>query len=100
MIRAHVFIEGRVQGVFYRAWARDSAIDFGLTGWVRNLEDGRVELVAEGEKGQLKKLIELIKKGPPLAKVEHLDVVWEKATRRRQGYGGQAGGFEGFEIVF
>ena len=95
MVRAHVFIKGRVQGVFYRAWARDSAIDLGLTGWVRNLpaqaglEDGRVEVVTEGEKGQLKKLIELIKKGPPLAKVEHLDVVWEKAT----------GEFKGFEII-
>lgn len=90
MVRAHIYIQGRVQGVFYRSWTRDNAIDLGLTGWARNLEDGRVDVVAEGEKGELNKLIELIKKGPPLAEVGHLDIIWEKAT----------GEFEGFEIRY
>ena len=89
MVRAHVYIEGRVQGVFYRDWARKNASKMGLTGWVRNLEDGRVELVAEGKKIKLTELIELIKKGPRLAKVEHVDIIWEEAT----------GEFHNFEIV-
>lgn len=88
-VRAHVYIEGKVQGVFFRDWTVRQAQVFRLKGWVRNMEDGRVEIVAEGEKGKLIKLIGLIKKGPPLAKVEHLDIIWEKAT----------GKFEGFEIA-
>lgn len=87
-IRAHIFIEGRVQGVFYRVWARDTARKLGLTGWVRNLADGRVEAVIEGEKDKVNQLIELIKEGPRLANVEHMDVSWEQAS----------GEFEDFEI--
>lgn len=90
MIRAHVFIEGRVQGVFYRDWTLRKAQGKQLTGWVRNLEDGRVEVVAEGKKNQVNQLIELIKNGPRLAKVKHIDVSWEKTT----------GEFESFEILF
>ena len=50
VIRAHVYIQGRVQGVFYRDWTRKLAQSLGLTGWVRNLEDGRVEAIFEGER--------------------------------------------------
>lgn len=89
IVRAHVLIKGRVQRVFYRDWTRRTAQGLSLTGWVRNLEDGRVEIVAEGEKNKLIKLIELIKEGPRLAKVKHIDVSWEKAT----------GEFNNFEIV-
>ena len=90
MVRAHIFIEGRVQGVFYRSWTQRQAEKLGLTGWVKNLEDGRVEVVAEGEKENLSKLIEAVKKGPPLSKVEHLDIIWEEAT-------GEFGEFEIFK---
>jgi len=79
-IRAHVYIKGRVQGVFYRAWTLRQAHDLQLTGWVRNLEDGRVEVVAEGEKDKLIKLIEAVGKGPTLARVVHTDLIWEKST--------------------
>ena len=89
MVGVHIYIQGRVQGVFYRDWARGQAQSLGLTGWVRNLEDSRVELVAEGEKETLNNLIKAIKKGPPLANVGHLDIIWEKAT----------GEFRGFEII-
>jgi len=92
-------MEGRVQGVFYRDWTRNSAKELGLTGWVKNLEDGRVEAIFEGEKGKVKKMLEYCKKGSKLASVEHMDIIWEKATRRRQGYDGQAGEFEGFAII-
>lgn len=89
MVGVHIYIQGRVQGVFYRDWTRGQAQSMGLTGWVRNLEDSRVELVAEGEKETLNNLIEAIKKGPPLANVDHLDIIWEKAI----------GEFRGFEII-
>lgn len=80
MVRAHVFVEGRVQGVFFRVWTKKKAESLGLTGWVRNLSDGKVEIVAEGEKSELTKLIELIKKGPKFSRAEHVDINREAAT--------------------
>ena len=79
-VRAHVFIEGRVQGVFYRVWIREQAQELGLSGWVRNLEDGRVEAVFEGPRDKLEKMVKKCYKGPQLAGIEHIDVNWEKAT--------------------
>ncbi|MBI2007310.1 MAG: acylphosphatase, partial [Candidatus Blackburnbacteria bacterium] len=58
----------------------------GVCGWVRNTEDGRVEIVAEGERRKLIKLIELVRKGPPLAKVEKVDVSWGEATWEFQNF--------------
>lgn len=86
-IRAHVYIKGQVQGVFFRAWMRDAAQSLGLTGWVRNLEDGRVEAVFEGEKETVEAMIAKCKEGPPLAGVEHIDVIWEKATGEFSEFG-------------
>ncbi len=88
-VRAHVFIEGRVQAVSYRYWTRKIATDLGLTGWVRNLADGRVEAVFEGSKKDVEEMIRNCRKGPMLAGVKHIDVVREKAT----------GEFNNFEIV-
>ena len=88
IVRAHVFIEGRVQGVFYRDWTVRAAQGLQLTGWVRNLADGRVEVIFEGSKGKVEEMIEKCEGGPKLAGVEHIDVSWEKAT----------GEFESFEI--
>ncbi|MFZ5932718.1 MAG: acylphosphatase [Patescibacteria group bacterium] len=85
-VRAHVYIEGRVQGVFYRDWARKMAESFGLVGWVRNLEDGRVEAVFEGEKETVKEMVERCKKGSLAAKVTHIDVIWEKATGESRNF--------------
>ncbi|HJW96789.1 MAG TPA: acylphosphatase [archaeon] len=84
---AHVFVSGVVQGVFYRSWAEDTAKDFGLKGWVRNLPDGRVEAFFEGEKSKVEKMLELCRKGPPHARVESVDVRKERPS-----------GFEGFEV--
>ncbi len=67
--RAHLIIEGKVQGVFYRASARDTAVSLGLTGYVKNLPDGFVELVAEGSPEKLNMLIEWCKQGPVNARV-------------------------------
>lgn len=79
-IQAHVFIKGWVQGVAFRYWARNEASKLGLTGWVRNLEDGRVEAVFEGEKEKVEEMIEKCKEGPYLSRVEEVKVKWEKAS--------------------
>ncbi|MEW5900029.1 MAG: acylphosphatase [Acidobacteriota bacterium] len=76
--RAHILVSGQVQGVFFRDHARRSAESLGLTGWVKNLWDGRVEAIAEGERDQLEKLIARLKEGPPSAEVESVDVRWEE----------------------
>jgi acylphosphatase len=70
----HYYISGRVQGVFYRASAYEVAQSLNLTGWVKNLPDGRVEVVACGNIEQLVKLKAWLKKGPPMAKVQQLEV--------------------------
>ncbi|RMF91056.1 MAG: acylphosphatase [Methanobacteriota archaeon] len=79
-IRAHVYVSGRVQGVFYRAYTRDAARERGLSGWVRNLPDGRVEAVVEGEKEDVERLISLMKIGPPYARVEGIKIDFEEPT--------------------
>ncbi len=88
-MRAHVWISGRVQGVFFRAHTKEVAEKLGLTGWVRNLPDGRVEAVFEGEEEAVKEAIEWCKRGPPLARVEKVEVRYEEPT----------GEFKDFRIV-
>jgi acylphosphatase len=75
--RAHVFINGRVQGVFFRQKTKQQAESFGVDGWIRNLSDGRVEAVFEGEAKAVKKLVEYCRHGPSSAKVTGIDVAWE-----------------------
>ncbi|MBI2034612.1 MAG: acylphosphatase [Candidatus Levybacteria bacterium] len=91
MIQAHLFISGFVQGVGYRHFVRKNAQRFGLTGWVRNLPDNRVEAVLQGSKAQIEKLILLCrsKKGPFLAEIENIDIAWEEKKEL----------FNDFEIV-
>jgi acylphosphatase len=72
--RAHVFVSGKVQGVFYRAFTQEKAIEHGVKGWVRNLTDGRVEAILEGEKDDVDRLIIDLKKGPLYARVDNFDI--------------------------
>ena len=72
--RIRAIVSGRVQGVSYRAWTRRTAVELGLFGWVRNRDDGSVELVAEGESECLVVLAEALRQGPPLANVERVAV--------------------------
>lgn len=78
----HLFITGRVQGVSYRANAAFTAEKLGLTGWVRNLADGRVELLAQGEEKTLKSLLAWAHEGPALARVNHVEAHWSPASER------------------
>ncbi|MEM0020711.1 MAG: acylphosphatase [Fervidicoccaceae archaeon] len=75
--RVHIRVYGRVQGVFFRAFVKSHADRLGITGWVKNVEDGSVEIVAEGEEDKLKELIGEVRRGPPLAFVEKIEVDWE-----------------------
>jgi acylphosphatase len=74
MKRYHVTVSGRVQGVFFRGRTKSMADTLGLKGWVRNMADGTVEAVFEGEEGALKSMLEWCRKGPSLARVMAVDV--------------------------
>ncbi len=84
--RAYLFIEGRVQGVFYRAFIRELAYNLGLNGWVKNLRDGRVETVFEGEKELIDKAIKECYVGPPSARVTDIDGKWETFIGDQKGF--------------
>jgi acylphosphatase len=84
--RARVFINGRVQGVFFRAFTREVASGLGLDGWVKNLRDGRVEAVFEGEKQVIEQAIRECHAGPPGSAVSHIDVQWETYRGDEQGF--------------
>jgi acylphosphatase len=78
-------VSGQVQGVFFRASTQDTARKLGLTGWVRNLSDGRVELVACGEEAPLKRLEQWLWQGPRHARVESV-TVRDTATESYSGF--------------
>jgi len=88
-MRAHVVVSGRVQGVCFRHYALKWADGLGLKGWVRNLWDGRVEAVIEGEKEKVEEMVNKMRVGPSWAVVEEIDVRWED-------YGGE---FPDFRIA-
>ncbi len=77
-VRAHIFVSGRVQGVFFRDGTQRQAKKLAIKGWVRNLSDGRVEAVFEGEKDKVEQIVNWAKKGPILAKVDDLEVEWQE----------------------
>jgi acylphosphatase len=89
MAAARFLVEGKVQGVFFRASTRERALRLGLSGWVRNLDDGRVEVLAAGSADALEALAQWLQGGPPAARV---DVVV------RQDVDGSAAGDDGFTI--
>ena len=76
-VRAHVYISGHVQGVFFRESTRRLAESLGLTGWVRNLPDGRVEAVFEGARDQVERALRWCQRGPAGAEVSEVVVEWE-----------------------
>src|SRR5690349_17250140 len=85
-VRVRISVSGRVQGVGYRAFTVRAASDRGLVGGVRNCEDGRVELEAEGSKDKIMSLIEQLKLGPPASRVTEVRVEWVRATGRQTDF--------------
>jgi len=90
MKRYHLYISGRVQGVWYRQSMLQEAVKLGVSGWVKNLIDGRVEACIEGDDASTKKLIEWCYKGPPKAIVENVEI-------REEPYKGD---FKTFQILY
>ncbi len=88
--RIHVFYSGHVQGVGFRFTAQDIASELGLTGWVRNLREGRVELVCEGEEKKLKAFLDNMEKGFLGQYIRNKDISWEEPTKE----------FDNFDITF
>ena len=88
-MQRHVWVSGRVQGVWFRQTCAEQARSAGVTGWVRNLPDGRVEAVFEGEQGEVRALVEWCRSGPAHATVEHVEVDWEAFS----------GDFSGFQVL-
>lgn len=86
-IRTHVFISGRVQGVYYRATTQEKAGERGVDGWVRNLDDGRVEAVFEGDRKSVEAMVEWCHTGSPRARVDDVEVEYVDPA-----------GIEGFEV--
>jgi acylphosphatase len=90
IVRVHVLIDGRVQGVAYRFFAEKSARRLGVTGWIRNLSDGRVEVLAEGEAARIEIFLDELQAGPRLARVDRFEVRREPST----------GEFQDFRVAF
>ena len=86
-LRVNIIVSGKVQGVYFREKTRKKSEELGVFGWVRNLSDGRVEAVFEGEKDKVKEMVEWARKGPFWAKVNGLEASWEE-------YKGEFGNFE------
>ena len=79
-VRAHILISGRVQGVFFRDYTQRAAQERGITGWVMNTRDGRVEAVLEGEKEKVEDMIRWCHQGSPHSRVTEVSVDWEEYT--------------------
>lgn len=86
MTRAHVFIKGVVQGVNFRAFTKLQAEQWELTGWVKNISNGGVEALFEGEKDYVQKMVDWCHHGPPAARVKAVEVQWEKATEEYKDF--------------
>lgn len=85
--RLHATVHGRVQGVSFRHYTMLRAREIGVSGWVRNLPDGAVEVIAEGGRDQLDDLLAFLRQGPPAARVLEVDVLWGAATGEFDGFG-------------
>ncbi|MBI4067814.1 acylphosphatase [Candidatus Kaiserbacteria bacterium] len=90
MQEIHCIVKGRVQMVMYRDFVQRKARGLRLAGIVRNLDNGTVEVVAQGNKEDLERLVEKLRKGPLLARVDDVRVEWQEPTQS----------FDGFKIIF
>ena len=86
MATKRIFVSGRVQGVGYRDWVVRTAQRTGITGWVRNVRDGRVEILVAGEDDQVDTLVEGLNQGPPLARVDHVEAYPAEGEKAHKGF--------------
>jgi acylphosphatase len=86
-VRAHAIISGRVQGVFFRMETKRAADDCGVFGWVRNLRDGTVEAVFEGDRDRVDAVLEWCQEGPPHSRVVDVNVTWGNYTGEFEKFG-------------
>lgn len=86
MTTQHIYVSGRVQRVGYRDWVVRTAQRLGLIGWVRNLSDGRVEMVAAGDDAALGAFVDACREGPPLAQVANVEAVAAEAEKPGKGF--------------
>ncbi len=84
--RLHAMVTGRVQGVYFRSFVQQQAAELDLTGWVRNRWDGSVEVTAEGPRPKLDQLLQVLREGPPAARVEDVDFEWLQGTGEFIGF--------------
>ena len=84
--QVQIVVRGRVQGVFFRGAAAQEARALGLSGWARNLPDGRVAILAEGERRNLEMLFAWAHQGPPAARVEELEAEWSEYKGELHGF--------------
>ncbi len=85
-VSVRAMVHGRVQGVFFRTFVEEHAQRLGLVGYVRNLPSGAVEVMAEGERERVNKLLERLKMGPPAAIVGGVDIIWSEFTGDHSGF--------------
>ncbi|AQR72926.1 acylphosphatase [Sphingomonas sp. LM7] len=86
MVTQRILVSGRVQGVGFRDWVVRTAQRSGLTGWVRNVKDGRVEILVSGEDETVAKLVEGCHEGSPLARVEHVEAFSAEGEKQAKGF--------------
>lgn len=86
MTQAILKIEGKVQGVFYRAHTRDMAVQLGLKGYAKNMTDGTVEVLVQGSQEKIQELIDWCKQGSPSAQVTNIDVKWGEVDQELNGF--------------
>ena len=87
LVRAHIWVKGRVQGVGFRAHVEFYAQQIGVNGWVRNVGWDTVEAVAEGEREKVERFIEMMKQGPRASRVDESKVEWEDVTGEFREFG-------------
>ncbi len=87
LVRVHIWVTGRVQGVGFRAFVQQSGALFGLTGWVRNLGYNQVEAVAEGRRNVVERFIEAVRTGPRASRVDDARIEWEMPTGELEQFG-------------
>ena len=87
IVRVHVWVNGRVQGVGFRAFVQQNAFLIGVTGWVRNVSYNTVEAVAEGTRTQIEQFLQMVKRGPNASRVDESHEEWEQATGEFRSFG-------------